>query len=172
MRAVAVAFFLLGYHALSALEHGGAQEADLSGSLALIVHPSNPVDNLTRAELRRIVMLERQTWPHGRKITVILREKGQPERSEAIRLICEMSETDYDRHILFQTFRGTIAQGPRSIRSASAMLRFVFNAPGAIGHVRSDEVDASVKVLRIDGFSAGDPRYPLRRARAPQPAPF
>ena len=137
-------------------------------ALAIIVHRSNPVNNLTLRELRRIFLLDTQTWPNGRKITLVLREPGQLERREAIRLICGMSEADYDRHVLFQTFRGQVGWGPRSIRSAAAMLRFVFNAPGAIGYVRASESDDSTKVLRIDGAGPSDPHYGLR---LPPPAP-
>lgn len=133
-------------------------------ALAIIVHRSNPLDEVTFSELRRIFMLDTQTWPRGRKITVVLREKGQPERAEAIRIICGLSESEYDRHVLFQTFRGSVSIGPRSIQSTALMLRFVNSAPGAIGYVASDQVDASVKVLRIDGLLPGDARYALRRA--------
>jgi ABC-type phosphate transport system substrate-binding protein len=132
-------------------------------ALVIIVHQSNPVDQLTRAELRRIFLFDTQTWRNGRKVTVMSREKGQAERSEAIRLICGMSDEQYDQYILFQTFRGVMSQGPREILSASAMLRFVFNAPGAIGYVPAEVVDGSTKVLRIDGLLPVDPQYPLRR---------
>jgi ABC-type phosphate transport system substrate-binding protein len=133
-----------------------------SPAVAVVVHRSNPVDNLTFAELRRIFLLDTQSWPHGRKITVVLREKGQPERAEAIRVICGLSERDYERHILFRTFQGSVGIGPRSIQSAAAMLRFVYSAPGAIGHVNADEADGSVKVLRIDGRLPDEAAYPLR----------
>jgi ABC-type phosphate transport system substrate-binding protein len=132
--------------------------------LAIVVHRANPVDAVTVSELRRIFMLDTQTWPSGRKITVVLREKGQPERAEAIRLICGLSAPEYERHVLYQTFQGSVSIGPRSIQSASAMLRFIFNTPGAIGYVRVDEVDDAVKVLQIDGRLPGEARYPLRRA--------
>ena len=158
---------LLGSAALAAEARrpvvGQASRAD---ALAIITHESNPVDGLTYNELRRIFLLQTQTWPHGRRITVVLREKGQPERSEAIRLVCGMSEAQYDRHILFQTFSGAIARGPRSILSAEAMLRFVFNVPGAIGYVPAELLDGSTKVLRIDGLLPGEPGYPLRRVRS------
>jgi ABC-type phosphate transport system substrate-binding protein len=133
-------------------------------ALAILAHPANAVTALTMGELRRIFMLETQTWPNGRKITVVLREKGQPERTEAIRLICGVSEIEFERHVLLQTFRGSVTGGPRSIQSASAMIRFIFNAPGAIGYVRADQVDGTTKVLHIDGWLPGDPKYPLRRA--------
>lgn len=131
------------------------------GALAIVVNEANPVEALTLRELRRIFMFDIQTWPHGRKITVVLREKGQPERGEAIRLVCDLSEPEYDHHILFQTFRGSIGWGPRSIMSVAAMLRFIFNVPGAIGYVPADQAE-STKVLRIDGLLPTDPGYPLR----------
>ncbi len=136
-----------------------------SDDLAIIVHRSNPVDELSRGELRRMFLLETQTWPRGRKITVVLREKGQPERAEALQLICDLTDAEYERHVLLQTFRGNVGWGPRSILSADAMRRFVFNVAGAIGYVSADETDDSIKVLRIDGRLPGEAGYPLRRQR-------
>jgi phosphate transport system substrate-binding protein len=135
--------------------------------LAIVVHRSNSVDNLTRREVRRIFMLETQTWPSGRRITVVHRNKGQPDRAEGIRLICGLSENQYDQHVLLQTFRGAIDRGPREILSAAALVRFVFNVPGAIGYVPESEADDSVKVVRIDGLLPGDEGYPLVRGRVP-----
>ena len=142
-----------------------AQEPPSPPALAIIVHRSNPVDNLTFSELRQIFMLDTQTWPHGRKITVVLRDKGQTERVEAIRIICGLSEADYDKHILFRTFQGRVNIGPRSIQSAAAIMRFIFSAPGAVGYVNADQLDPSVKLLRIDSMLPGDPSYPLSRSK-------
>jgi ABC-type phosphate transport system substrate-binding protein len=139
-----------------------AQAAPPQSPVAIVVHRSNPVENLTFGELRRIFMLDTQTWPGGRRITVVLREKGQRERAEALRILCGMSEAEYDRYVLFQTFRGAVAMGPRSITSADAMRRFVFNAPGAIGYINAAEVDDTTKVLRIDGRLPGEAGYPLQ----------
>jgi ABC-type phosphate transport system substrate-binding protein len=145
-----------------------------TGAIALVVHLSNPVNNLSISDLRRIFMMETQNWPHGRKITVVLGEKGQPGRAEVIRRICGISEAEYDRHILLQTFRGAIGLGPRTIRDTAAMLRFIFNAPGSIGYAPSDQVNNnSTKVLRIEGLAPSDLRYPLRLrgAGASRPPP-
>ena len=140
--------------------HGQAGGGD---ALAIVVHRANPVESLTVAELRRIFMLETQNWPHGRRITVVLREKGQPERDEAIRMICGISAGEYERNLLLQTFRGSVTRPPRSIQSANGMLRFIFNTPGAIGYVRAGEADDSVKVVAIDGRLPGDADYPLQQ---------
>ena len=161
------AILLAGTAALAGLcvvpQRAWAQQAATSEALAIIVHRSNPVDELSSAQLKRIYLFDIQNWPHGRKITVMVREKGQPDRAEAIKLICGIAEAEYERHVLLQTFRGSLGPGPRSIQSVSAMLRFVFNAPGAIGYIPADQVDGSVKVLRIDGRLPNDPSYPLRR---------
>ena len=153
---------------LAAAVRAGSREAVAddapSGPLAIVVNRANPVDNVTLAELRRVFTFETQKWPSGRKITVVLREKGQPERTEAIQLLCGMSEAQYNRHVLYERFRGSVRSDPRSIESAGAMLRFVFNAPGAIGYVRADLVDDTTKVLRIDGLLPTDAGYPLRRS--------
>ena len=162
---------LLALLLLAAPFAGPAQTASqpaVPPPLAVIVHPANPVENLTVSELRRIFMLDTQTWPHGRKITVVLREKGQPERADGIRIICGLTEREYDRQVLFRTFQGSVNIGPRSIQSSATMLRFVQNAPGAVGYVNADEFDGTVKLLRIDGLLPDNPRYPLRRRpRAP-----
>jgi phosphate transport system substrate-binding protein len=168
MHRTATALILAGAAALGVLslspQRLRAQQTATVGTLAIIVHRSNPVDELSSAQLKRIYMFDMQNWPHGRKITVMVREKGQPERAEAIRLICGIAEAEYERHVLLQTFRGSLGPGPRSIQSVSAMLRFVFNAPGAIGYIPADEIDSSVKVLRIDGLRPTEPAYPLRRS--------
>lgn len=157
-----MALVLPGWYRGSPAVAGGQTPAPASKVMAIIVHQSNPVSDLTLAELRRIFMLETQTWPHGRKITLVLGEKGQPGRAEIIRLICGFSEADYDRHILLQTFRGNVGLGPRAIRSPAAILRFVFNAPGAIGYVPAEQLDGSTKVLRVNGLDVTDPKNPLR----------
>ena len=141
----------------------GAQQGAPGPPLAIIVNRANPVDDLTFVELRHVFMLDTQTWPHGRKITVVLRDYGLPERADAIRMICGLSETEYSKHILFRTFQGSINIGPRAIQSVAGMLNFIYSAPGAVGYVNADEVDRAVKVLRIDGTLPDDPRYPLRR---------
>jgi phosphate transport system substrate-binding protein len=169
MDRTATAIILAGAAALAALclspQPVRAQQTATADALAIIVHRSNPVDELSAAQLKRIYMFDTQNWPHGRKITVMVREKGQPERAEAITLICGIAEAEYERHVLLQTFRGSLGFGPRAIQSVSAMLRFVFNVPGAIGYIPADQIDGSVKVLRIDGLLPSEPSYPLRRSK-------
>jgi hypothetical protein len=80
-----VAAFAVSGARAGARSQGVGVEQGSNDAIAIIVHRSNPVDNLSFAELRRIFLLERQTWPHGRKITVVLREGGSRNVSKRCR---------------------------------------------------------------------------------------
>jgi len=130
--------------------------------LAVIVNKSNPVDDLSSAELRKIFLAERRTWPGGRKITVVMREPGQTERETMLKLICRMNDSDFNKYFLQLSFTGESQATPKVLATAGGMLRFVFNVPGAIGYVRAAELDASVKAIRVDGRAPGDSLYRLK----------
>jgi len=130
-------------------------------ALAIIVNRNNPIASLGRRELRALFLGERTTWPHGRRVTLVLREPGVPERAAAVRLIAGMSEDDLARHFIHQTFSGAGASGPRALATADGVKRFVFNVPGAIGVIRAADLDDTVKSVRITGDGPTDPHYSL-----------
>ena len=130
--------------------------------LVIIVHKSNPVENLTRDELRRILLFERGQWPNGRRHSVALLPAGAPERVAALRTLCEFSESDYERHLLQLAYTGNLPARPKELVSPANLRKFVFNVPGAIGCVRAADADDTVKVIRIDGHRPGEAGYPLQ----------
>lgn len=134
------------------------------GDLAIIVNKSNPVGELSFAELRNVFLAEKNHWSNGRRVTVVMRDPGQPERAAVLRLIYRMSESDFNRYFLHATFTGEVVSAPKRLATSAGVRRFVFNVPGAIGYVRADEVDDSVKILRVDGRLPGDPDYRIRMA--------
>ncbi len=136
--------------------------AELKRCLAVIVNKSNPVENVSWAELRKIFQAERNHWPDGRRITIALREPGQMERAAVLRQIYQMNERDFNRYFLQATFTGEALSAPKTLATASGVRKFVFNVPGAIGCVCADEVDETVKVIRVDGRLPGEKGYRLR----------
>jgi len=131
--------------------------------LAIIVNKSNPIQNLSMTELRELFLAERSHWSTRQKIRVAMRESGAPEREAILRLVCGMSrDQDFTTHFLRAKFSEQVIDEPRSLNSAPNMIRFVANVVGAIGYVRADEVDPSVRVIRVDDLSPGDPGYKLR----------
>jgi ABC-type phosphate transport system substrate-binding protein len=133
------------------------------GDLAIIVHRSNSVENLSLAELREYFLAERSNWSTRQKIRVAMREPGSSEREVVLRLVCGMSrDQDFTTYFLHAKFSEQVIEEPRSLNSAPDMIKFVANVSGAIGYVRADEVDPSVRVIRVDNLSPGDPGYKLR----------
>lgn len=133
------------------------------GDLAIIVHKSNPIENLSLAELREYFLAERGYWSKRQKIRVAMRETGSAEREAVLRLICGMNrDQDFTTYFLRAKFSEQVIDEPRSLDSTPNMIRFVANVSGAIGYVRADEVDPSVRVIRVENLSPGDPGYKLK----------
>lgn len=130
-------------------------------SLAIIINRSNPVNNLSFPELRKLFLGERNHWPNGHRVAVAMLDYGQPERHAVLRLIYRMDEKAYQDHLLRGMFQGDVFVAPKTFASPAIVKKFVFNAPGAIGYVRASDLDQTVKLVRIDGMLPEDKNYPL-----------
>ncbi len=134
----------------------------VSEPLAIVVNKSNSVDELSFVELRRVFLGERSHWSNGRRITLVMREPGEPERRAILRDVCGMSEDQFETHILRGLFTGDILVSPKILAAPSGVRKFLFNVPGAIGYLRLSDVDSTVKVVRIDNLMPEDKGYKLR----------
>jgi phosphate transport system substrate-binding protein len=130
--------------------------------LAVIVNKSNPVDNLTKAQLKKLVLGEQGSWPGGKKVSVVLRSPGQPERAIVLRSICGMSEDDFNQHLMKANFGGETGAAPKSLGSAAAVRQLVMSIPGAIGFIRMSEVNDTVRAITVDSVAAGQPGYKVK----------
>lgn len=131
-------------------------------SLAIVVNRTNPVENLSFSELRKIFLGEQTHWSNGRRITVVMLEPGKPERQVVLAQIYKMGEKDFTSHFLHGMFTGEIHAAPRTLASSTEVLKFVLNVPGAIGYLKAPEVDESVKVVRIESRLPSEKDYTLR----------
>ena len=140
---------------------GAMAAAGAEPSVAIVVNQSNPVENLPMAELRKIFLGERSHWPNGRRITLVMMDPAQPERKAILHEIYGMSEKDLNQHFVQGVFTGAISASPKTISTPAEVLKFVFNVPGAIGYLRVEDVDRSVKIVRVDGRLPEDKDYTL-----------
>lgn len=138
------------------------QAARAKESLAIIVNRENPIENLSTAELRTVFLGDRSHWPNGRRITLVMMEPGQPERDTVVRDVCRMTEPDLRRRYLQGLLTGEVLVSPKTLATSVGVRKFVFNVPGAIGYLRPEDVDDSVKVIRIDGHLPSETEYPLK----------
>ena len=131
-------------------------------SLAIVVNVANPIENLSTEELRKLFLGRRTHWPNGRRIAVAMLDYQYPERRSALRQIYHMDESAYEQYFIKATFRGDVFATPKTLASPELMRKFVFNAPGAIGYLRTGNLDDSVKVVKIDGRLPEDKDYSLQ----------
>ena len=106
-----------GPRVFAAPEAGPATEP-----LVIVVNRSNPIDGLTSAELRRIFLGNRSHWANGRRITLVMREPGEPERTIILRDVCGMSDDQLKNHFLHGLYTGEILVSPKILSSASVVL--------------------------------------------------
>jgi ABC-type phosphate transport system substrate-binding protein len=132
-------------------------------AIAIVVNPSNEITDLTRDELRAIFRLERQFWPSGRRVTLLLPPSGSVEKDVLLQQIYGVDDGGLRKYWVAQLFRGAIPAIPSTVRSPDALSAAVRASEGGISAVPADAVPAGVRVLRVDGKDPRDPGYPLLR---------
>jgi ABC-type phosphate transport system substrate-binding protein len=142
------------------LEPQGSPAAD--ECLAILVNRSNPVENLSFAELRKVFLGEQNHWSDGRRITVVMLESGKPERQAVLTVIYRMEDKDFNAYFLHHVFTGDIHAAPTTLATPTEVLKFVSNVQGAIGYVRTTAADETVKVVRVDSVLPCDKDYSIR----------
>jgi ABC-type phosphate transport system substrate-binding protein len=146
---IAAMVLLLGGHALA-------------DDLAIVMGADSATDNVTSAELVKIFRGEKGHTADGKKIVVVMRQPGSPERAAALDGIYGMSEQEFKTYFLQATFTGAVASAPKTQNSVDGLKAYLAKTPGAIGYVFAKDVDASVKVVKIDGKGPGDDGYKLK----------
>jgi len=130
--------------------------------IAVVVHPDTPVSDLSLAEVRRVFLGERQYWNSKLPVVLLIRAPVARERDVVLRVIYEMTDTQFKQYWVAKIFRAEAASPPKIVYSNDLQYDLVLAMPGAIAFVDAHNVRPGVKVLRIDGHIPGDRDYPLR----------
>ena len=143
------------------------EEHDLIGvpiaydAIAIIVHPSNPLTDLSIDQIKRIFSRQMTNWREagGRShpITLVTREEGSGTRESFQHLI--MGKTDISLAALVQDSNGAIRQ-------------VVADDPNAIGYISLGLVNDRVKALKIDGVEANVENIKTHRYKFVRPFLF
>ncbi len=139
----------------------GADAAD-EPNVAIVVHPSVEVSDLSMLQLRRIFLAEQQFWPNRSRITLLVGAPGAVERNIVLDRIYQMNESQFRQYWIAKIFRAEVPSGPKIVLSSNMALELVTAIPGSITFIPADSVDPSVKVLSIDGLFPNQDGYPLR----------
>jgi phosphate transport system substrate-binding protein len=130
--------------------------------IAVVVHPDTPVTDLSLAEVRKVLLGERQYWTSKLPVVLLIRAPVARERDVVLRVIYQMSEAQFKQYWVAKIFRAEVASPPKIVYSNDVQLELVSAIPGAIAFVDARNVRPRLKVLRVDGHLPGEQGYPLR----------
>jgi phosphate transport system substrate-binding protein len=112
--------------------------------IAVIVHPSNSLTDLTKEQIKDIfsgkVTNYKEVGGPDKKIVTIIRETGSGTRSSFEEMIMDKGKTSN-------------SEGAEQLGSNGAVKASVLSNPNAIGYIGEGFVDSSVKALKIDGVA-------------------
>jgi hypothetical protein len=117
------------------------------GEVDIIVNKANTIDDLSLADAKKAFMGDKSTWPSGKRVTVLMLAQGLPERAVVLREIYKLPEEQFDQYFVQAAFAGKVSAPPKEIASAAQMKQAVAANPGAIGYVKKEDVDGTVKVV-------------------------
>ena len=132
-----------------------------SNAVAIVVRPDVPVENLSFAELRRLMLGDRQFWSSNLKVTLLVRAPGAREREVVLKTIYQMSEAQFRQYWIAKVFRDEASSAPRIVYSNEMATELVLQMPGAVAIVDAAQIPKGLKVLKINGLLPGQPGYPL-----------
>lgn len=129
--------------------------------LAVIVSASAAITNISAGDLRRTYLGVITRWPNGHRIVPVVLRAETPEQRTFLKRIVQMTDIDYAQHWIGEVFRGRASAPPHVAATAVDAIRFVAGHPQAIAVVAVESVDASVRVLDVDGKRPDANGYPL-----------
>jgi hypothetical protein len=157
---IAFTILLLSGLALILTESGGAQSHNVD--VAVVVHADTPVSDLSLADVRRVFLGDRQYWTSNIPVVLLMRAPVARERNLVLKIIYQMSESQFKQYWIAKIFRAESATAPKVVYSNDMANDLVTAVPGAIAFIDAREVRPGAKVLRVDGHLPGEPGYPLR----------
>ena len=127
--------------------------------IAVIVHSSNPISELSLDDLRRMYLGSVTIFETGERVALI---ESSEDRERFYRLALRMGEDRLKRYWVGRVFAGQAGRPPEAIRDPAEVVAYVARNPGAVAFVRADMADSTVKVLTIEGRRPSQVDYPIR----------
>lgn len=126
--------------------------------LAVVVNPANASSELTLNQLRRLYTGEAATYPNGGRARLAALT---PAAASFYNALGQTKERIHARWMAL-VFAGEAAGAPTPVATPDAVRAWLQQHPDGLTFVPLAAVDASMKVLKIDGHAPSDPAYPIR----------
>jgi ABC-type phosphate transport system substrate-binding protein len=153
------ALLLLSSLFLATLAHA---QSSKSNDIAVVVHPDTPVSEMSLAEVRKVLLGERQYWNSKMPVILLVRAPVAREREVVLKVIYQMSESQFKQFWVAKIFRSEAVSAPKIVYSSDMTSQLVSAVPGSIGFIDAKAVTPGLKVVKVDGHLPGEAGYPLR----------
>jgi hypothetical protein len=145
---------------------GLANDLSPRSPLAVVVHHSNPVNNVRMADLQAMYTGVLRKWPDKRKLVPVTRNENSAPFRFLVSHILNLSVAEYRRTLSNVEFSGGEPVPLKVLNSDSGACKFVLNVPSAVAVIEAASAAtpdcAGVKVLRVEGKLPGEEGYRLR----------
>jgi hypothetical protein len=134
------------------------------GGLVVVVNKSNSVESLSLAQLRKLILGDVRAWQDRKNVSFVARDPSTKDFQCVLSAVVRQSVAEYHRYVINAEFRGDEPMNIQVVDSDTNAARAVSGSAGAFALVEANSLPAlgsSVKVIRIEGKSLGQPGYPL-----------
>jgi phosphate transport system substrate-binding protein len=122
---------------------GGALPA-FAHHMAVVVNHDTAVQNMSSAQLARIIKGDLKKWSDGKNVVLVLHSASNGELM-TLEHLTKMSSQEVSA--LLASHKDSI----RTVGSDSEVLDAVSSTPGAIGFVEEHSINDHVSVIKVDG---------------------
>jgi hypothetical protein len=122
--------------------------AGAQAELAIIAHPSNPLNSIDAAEVERLYMGKSRSFPGGGSVKPVDQAPGNPIREKFFAAVLDKTEAQVTGYWSRRMFSGK-GKPPETLADDLAVKARVASDPSSLGYVSDDKVDSSVKVLLL-----------------------
>lgn len=150
---------LLAFCGLGSAQSAGSKGA---GDIAVVVNSVNPINELSLADLRRILMGERRFWGGNVQVRLVLRERGARERDQVLNIVLKMDNKAFAEHWRAKVFRGEASEEPLTLSSSTTAFQYLKETPGGLSFIAAKDIPADLKILKVDGKLPGEAGYALK----------
>jgi len=134
-----------------------------AGDLAIVVNKNNPLDNISKRDLRRIYLSDMTKWEDGKDILTITLPTSAPERKVFQEKVLGMSTDELAKYLNDEQIKGKNIKASSVQQTGKSARLFVSKVPVAIAFIDVDDLKSDeVKTLKIDGKLPGEGGYPLK----------
>ena len=121
---------------------GCARAQCVPGGLAVVVNKANPVESLSMAQLRKLILGDVRAWQNNKNVALIARDPYTKDFQCVLSTIVRLSVAEYHRYIISAEFRGDDPMVIQTVDSDATAGKYVSGSAGGLAIVEANSVPA------------------------------